>query len=149
MTVTGAIASLNATAKDVYVYSSEGEALGQATEVRRIEFAKSGTVTLVPEKGDNVDVDIEKFAFLTFKPVPVNGISSVGRAGAIVRLDGGILSVTSETEITRVTAYNVLGELVAQSAPAANSATLAVDNHGLNIVVIEAGGISQTYKIVR
>ena len=145
----GALATLDAAGKDVYVYSSSGDATGQMTDVKRIEFIKAGKVTLVPEKGTNVDIDIAKFGYITFKPTGGSGISSVETVNAILRLDGDILSVTSASEITKVSIYNVLGEMTGQYAPAANTATLTVNTRGLNIVVVEAGGISQTYKIVR
>lgn len=149
LTGIGLMASFDATAKDVYVYSPAGENLAQATEIKRIEFDKKGKMILVPEIGDKVNVDLSQMGCFAFKPLEFSGISSTERIDATVRLIGDILSVTSASEITEIRIYNVLGEMTGHCAPAACAATMTVNARGLNIVVVETGGITQTYKIVR
>lgn len=145
----GLMSALNVTAKDVYVYTPAGENLVQATEIKRIEFDKNGKMILVPESGDKVNVDLSRLGYFAFKPVGSSGVSSVECTEVTVRLLGDILSVTSASEITEIRIYNVLGEMTGHCAPAACAATMTVNARGLNIVVVETGGITQTYKIVR
>ncbi len=62
---------------------------------------------------------------------------------------GSMLSVTSASEISEIRVYNVLGELIGSCTPGACEAIMTVNARGLGIVVVAAGGIVQTYKIVR
>lgn len=144
----GLMASFNAEAKDVYVYSPAGTVLGTTTEVKRIEF-NNGNMILVPQKGESVDIDLSQLGYFAFKPIGSSSVSSIENTNATVRLIGDILSVTSTSEIAEIRIYNVLGEMTGHCEPAACAATMTVNTRGLNIVVVEAGGISQTYKIVR
>lgn len=148
LTGIGMLAAFNAVAKDVYVYSPAGAVLESATEIKRIEF-NNGNMILVPEKGVKVDIDLSQLGYFAFKPIGSSGVSSIEYADVTVKLIGDILYVTSESEITGIRIYNVLGEMTGHCAPAACAATMTVNTRGLNIVVVEAGGISQTYKIVR
>lgn len=144
----GLMASFNAEAKDVYVYSPAGTVLGKTTEVKRIEF-NNGNMILVPQKGESVDIDLSRLGYFAFKPIGSSSVSPIENTTATVRLIDDILSVTSTSEIAEIRIYNVLGEMTGHCAPAACAATMTVNTRGLNIVVVEAGGISQTYKIVR
>lgn len=144
----GLMSVTDAVAKDVYVYTPSGESLGTATEVKRIEF-NNGNMILIPEVGENVDIDLSKLGYFAFRPIESSGVSSIENTGATVYLAGDILSVTSASEISEIRIYNVLGEMTGHCAPASCTATMTVNGKGLSIVVVEAGGISQTYKIVR
>lgn len=144
----GLMASFNAEAKDVYVYSPAGTVLGKTTEVKRIEF-NNGNMILVPQKGESVDIDLSQLGYFAFKPIGSSSVSPIENTTATVRLIGDILSVTSTSEIAEIRIYNVLGEMTGHCEPAACAATMTVNTRGLNIVVVEAGDISQTYKIVR
>lgn len=144
----GLTVAADASAKDVYVYTPAGEALETATGIRRIEFV-DGKMALVPESGEKIDIDLSQMGYFAFKPVGSDGVSSAESMNAIVNLSGDVLSVTSASEISEIRIYNVLGEMTGYYAPAACTATMTVNTRGLSIVVVEAGGKSQTYKIVR
>lgn len=148
LTGIGMLAAFNAGAKDVYVYSPAGVVLESATEIKRIEF-NNGNMILVPQKGEKVDIDLSQLGYFAFKPIGSSGVSSIEYADATVNLVGDILYVTSSSEITGIRIYNVLGEMTGHCSPAACAATMTVNTRGLNIVIVETGGISQTYKIVR
>ena len=138
----GLMSTMSVMAEDVYVYSKDGESLATATEVRCIAF-DNGKMTLIPVEGNKVEIDMSRMCCFSFKPIVVSGVSSVEKYGATVRLDGDILTVTSPVKI------DALGVLIAYSAPDADMATVATTATGLNIVVVESGGVSQTYKIFR
>lgn len=144
----GLTVAADASAKDIYVYTPAGEALETATGIRRIEFV-DGKMALVPESGEKIDIDLSQMGYFAFKPVGSDGVSSAEGMNAIVNLSGDVLSVTSASEISEIRIYNVLGEMTGYYAPAACTATMTVNTRGLSIVVVEAGGKSQTYKIVR
>lgn len=144
----GLTVAADASAKDVYVYTPAGEALETATGIRRIEFV-DGKMALVPESGEKIDIDLSQMGYFAFKPVGSDGVSSAESMNAIVNLSGDVLSVTSASEISEIRIYNVLGEMTGYYAPSACTATMTVNTRGLSIVVVEAGGKSQTYKIVR
>lgn len=144
----GLTVAADASAKDIYVYTPAGEALETATGIRRIEFV-DGKMALVPESGEKIDIDLSQMGYFAFKPVGSDGVSSAESMNAIVNLSGDVLSVTSASEISEIRIYNVLGEMTGHYAPAACTATMTVNTRGLSIVVVEAGGRSQTYKIVR
>ncbi|GEM_PF-2136788 len=144
----GLMSTMSVMAEDVYVYSTAGENLATATDVRCIAF-DNGKMTLIPVEGNKVEIDMSRMSCFSFKPIEVSGVSSVEKYGATVRLDGDILTVTSPVKIDGIRIYNALGVLIAYSAPDADMATVATTATGLNIVVVESGGVSQTYKIFR
>lgn len=148
LTGLGLMASVSATAKDVYAYTPNGEVLGKATEIKRIEFA-NGKMSLVPEIGEKTEIALSDLGYFAFKPLESSGVSVIENADVTVSISGNILSVTSASEIKEIRIYNLRGELTGQSAPAASMATMTVNNPGLYIVAVEAGGITQIYKIVR
>ena len=139
----GLLSAPHSAARDVYAYSPDGVSIGGAKEVSRIEFDKSGRIVLVPEKGESVDIDISRFAYLS-------GIGSIGKTEGITTVfSGDVFTVTSESEITEIRVYDVLGEMTNHCVPASCSATVTVSTPGLNIVTVKTGGITRTYKIIR
>ncbi len=139
----GLLMSLSAGAKDVYVYSTSGDALGQLAKVKRIEL-NNDKLTLVPTKGDNVNVDMDKFGFLTFRSLDPGAVSTVGTDNLKVKIEGDVLFIESPSEITSVSVYNTLGELKGHAVPNATTASMTIASNGLNIIVVEAGGIKST-----
>ncbi|MBJ2195862.1 MAG: hypothetical protein JFT11_08890 [Muribaculaceae bacterium] len=148
LTGIGLITALNATSKNVYVHSSAGEVLESVTGVKRIEFG-NGNMTLVPEIGKNVEIELSRLGFFAFKPIGTGGVPSIETTDAAVNLTGDILSVKCASEIEEIRIYNALGEMTGLYVPAACTATMTVDTGGLNIVVVKVGGVTQSYKIVR
>ena len=146
----GLLSAPHSAARDVYAYSPDGVSIGGAKEVSRIEFDKSGRIVLVPEKGECVDIDISRFAYLTFRPEESSGIGSIGKTEGITTVfSGDVFTVTSESEITEIRVYDVLGEMTNHCVPASCSATVTVSTPGLNIVTVKTCGITRTYKIIR
>lgn len=140
--------SLRYSQRCVCLHSPNGEVLGKATEIKRIEFA-NGKMSLVPEIGEKTEIALSDLGYFAFKPLESSGVSVIENADVTVSISGNILSVTSASEITEIRIYNLRGELTGQSAPAASMATMTVNTPGLYIVAVEAGGITQIYKIVR
>ncbi|MDE7115445.1 MAG: T9SS type A sorting domain-containing protein [Muribaculaceae bacterium] len=150
LAVVGLLTAQHSTAKDVYAYSPDGVSIGGAKEVSRIEYDKSGRIVLVLEKGEDVDIDISRFGYLTFRPEESSGIASIEKTEEITTVFfGDEFTVTSESEITEIRVYDVLGAMTNRCAPASCSATVTVNTPGLNIVTVETGGITRTYKIIR
>lgn len=137
-------------AKDVYVYTPEkGELLQTVSNVKRIEFLTPGKMTLVPVEGDNIDIDLANAGSFALHPVINVGVSEVDASSTAVRLDGDVLTVTSDSEINQITIYNTLGQQTGLYTPRSTKATIAMPAKGVSIVLVETDGISQTYKIAR
>lgn len=75
LTGLGLMASVSATAKDVYAYTPNGEVLGKATEIKRIEFA-NGKMSLVPEIGEKTEIALSDLGYFAFKPLESSGVSN-------------------------------------------------------------------------
>lgn len=144
----GLMMTLGVTAKDVYVYSPAGEKIGSAGEVKRIVF-DNGKMTLVPETGEDVNIELSDLGCFSFSPLDFSGISDVEDTGITVKMNGDILSVTSTAEISEIRIYNIFGIMTGHSTPAACEATMSIGTSGVYIVAVTAGGITQTYKISR
>lgn len=142
----GLMVTFGSTAKDVYVYSPAGVSIGSSAEVKRIVF-DNGKMSLVPETGENVDIEMSDLGCFSFKPLEFSGISDVENVGITVKMNGDILSVASTAEISEICIYNVFGIMTGHSTPAACEATMNIGTSGVYIVAVTAGGITQTYKI--
>lgn len=144
----GLMTSMSSSAKDVYVYSPTGTDMGMTANVKRIVF-DNGTMTLVPETGENVDIVLSDLGCFSFSPLNLSGISVTENADITVAMKGDNLSVTSNAEISEIRIYNVFGIMTDHCAPSACEASIKISTHGVNIVVVKAGGITRTYKIAR
>lgn len=144
----GMMASMTSSAKDVYVYSPTGTDMGMTANVKRIVF-DNGKMTLVPERGENVNIELSDLGCFSFKSLDFSGISVTENTGITVTMNGDILSVTSNSEISEIRVFNVFGIMTDHCSPSANEATMEIGTRGVNIVLVTAGGITRTYKIAR
>ena len=147
-TAVGLMTSMASTAKDVYVYSPTGTDMGMTANVKSIVF-DNGKMTLVPETGENVDIELTDLGCFSFNSLNLSGISVTENTDITVAMNGDILSVTSSAEISEIRIYNVLGIMTGHCFPSANEATMEIGTRGVNIVLVTAGGITRTYKIAR
>lgn len=147
-TAVGLMTSMASSAKDVYVYSPTGIDMGMTANVKSIVF-DNGKMTLVPETGENVDIELSDLGCFSFNSLNLSGISVTENTDITVTMNGDILSVTSSAEISEIRIYNVLGIMTGHCSPSANEATMEIGTRGVNIVLVTAGGITRTYKIAR
>lgn len=144
----GLMTSMASSVKDVYVYSPTGTDMGMTANVKSIVF-DNGKMTLVPETGENVDIELSDLGCFSFNSLNLSGISVTENTDITVAMNGDILSVTSSAEISEIRIYNVLGIMTGHCYPSANEATMEIGTRGVNIVLVTAGGITRTYKIAR
>lgn len=144
----GLMASVSASAKDVYVYSTTGNEMGRTDNVKQIVF-DNGKITIVPHSGEKADYSLADVGCVSFKYLGLNGISAPEAAGITAALNGGTLSVTSDSVISEIRVYNTAGSLTGYCAPSACRATMKIDTRGVSFVVVNGDGVSRTFKIAR
>lgn len=144
----GVMIPMTSFAKDVYVYSPTGADMGMTANVKRIVF-DNGKMTLVPETGENVDIELSDLGRFSFKSLVLSGISVAENVDITLTMNNDILSVASNAEISEIRVYNVFGTMTEHCSPAAYEATMEIGTRGVSIVLVTAGGITRTYKIAR
>ena len=75
LTGLGLMASVAASAKDVYVYSTTGNEMGRTDNVKQIVF-DNGKITIVPHSGEKADYSLADVGCVSFKYLDLNGISA-------------------------------------------------------------------------
>lgn len=145
-----ALSCLQVSGKDVYFFT--GNASESSMAVSNVTTILIGSDRLTLKSADNTrtDVAFADFSAFAFKDKRTSGVEAVEAAnGVSLMLKGGEVAITSADAIDAIEVYAVNGGLVAAYAPASSQFSFAVDNGGLYIVKVVAGGSAEVFKVVR